>query len=87
MKTQYKRIAKDDSNWNDRHVGRYELRFGMFRSIRTQNERRQLAGLDADGLPVRRRRLNVPTAWDDFHVVKNYKRSWKDFTKKRHQWE
>ncbi len=87
MKPQYKRITKNGSIWSERHVGRYELRFGMFRSIRTQNERRQLAGLDADGLPVRRRRLNVPSARDDIHAVKNYKRSWKDFTKKRHQWE
>lgn len=68
--------------------GRYVHRHaGYHRSMRTMNELRQLHGDEVDGHPVRRRRLNIPTAYDDLPITRSWKRSWKDFTKKRHQWE
>jgi hypothetical protein len=51
------------------------------------NELRQLTGADHDGEPVRRRRLSIPTAYDDPHISRNYGKSWKDYTKQRKQWD
>lgn len=68
-------------------LGRYEHRYSFMRSPRTQRERRALFGFEHDGLPVRRKRLNLPTTYDDIMLSRNYGRSWKDYTKKRRQWE
>lgn len=66
----------------------YRPSYGRYhRSVRTQNELRQLICADADGLPVRRKRLNLPTAYDDLNVCRRYGKSWKDYTKRRKQWE
>lgn len=70
-----------------RHGGKYHHRYAQYhRAPKTFNEVRQLRGMDADGLPIRRRRLNVPSAYDDVHLGRNYGKSWKDFTKQRRQW-
>lgn len=83
MKKDYKRNFRGH-NTDGRYV---HCHARGHRKMRTMNELRQLHGDDADGLPVRRRRLGIPTYWDDLPISRNWKRSWKDFTKKRHQWE
>lgn len=94
MKKDYDRRDKSGYWWADfwidttSHLGRYEHRYApYFRHPRTQRERRELFGFEHDGLPVRRRRLRVPTAYDDLPIARNYGRSWKDFTRQRRQWE
>lgn len=83
MKKEYKKHCRGRCT-----KGRYVHQYARWhRKVRTMNELRQLHGDDNDGLPVRRRRLLLPTNWDDLPVSRNWKRSWKDFTKKRHQWE
>lgn len=85
MKKDYKRDTED---FGDRWFGRYDHRYrGWYRNPRTQQERRELKGFDREGLPVRRRRLNLPTAYDDLRHARVGGRSWKDYTKFRHQWE
>lgn len=67
---------------------RYTHRWaGYHRHVRTTNELRQLRCDEAEGLPVRRRRLNIPTWYDDLHISRNYGKCWKDYTKRRKQWE
>lgn len=70
---------------------RYAYRFdhgGYHRNPRTQNERRQNFAHEDDGLPVRRRRLGpLPHSYDDLGRSRTYGKSWKDYTKRRHQWE
>lgn len=54
---------------------------------RTFSELRQNNHADNEGLPVRRRRVKVPTCYDDLRVGRSYGKSWKDYTKRRKQWE
>ena len=85
MKKDYKRYGDELGR---RAKGRYVHKYGgYYRLVRTTNELRQLKGDDADGIPVRRRRLTIPTAYDDPNVSRFWKRSWKDFTKNRKQWQ
>jgi hypothetical protein len=68
--------------------GRYKLRWGGYhRYFRTYNEYRQNLLHAHEGLPVRTRRLNLPVLYDDLNIVRNWGRSWKDYTKNRKQWE
>ena len=86
MKKDYRRNERDDDY--PKSEGRYVHKYASYhRHMRTMNEMRQLKGDEADGIRVRRRRLNIPQFWDDLPISRSYKRSWKDFTKKRHQWE
>ena len=90
MKKHYRRGGK---NWwsegtRERYKHCYTLQYGGWcRNVKTTNELRQLKGADADGEPVRRRRLNIPTAYDDPRVSRDYGKSWKDYTKRRKQWD
>jgi hypothetical protein len=76
-------IARTESAFYYRH--RYASWY--CRHPRTTNELRQLRCDDADGLPVRRKRLTIRTAYDDPPVSRNYGKSWKDYTKRRKQWD
>ena len=91
MKSQYERGATYFW-WNEwareRYVDRYCLVVGHYhRHVRTMNELRQLRGADHDGEPVRRRRLTLPTSYDDPMISRNFGKSWKDYTKRRKQWD
>jgi hypothetical protein len=96
VKTNYKRLPalhgwmSKYNGWQEepsRHAGKYRHRYAWyFRYIQTFNEKRQLHACVMDGLPVRRARLTVPDVRDDIMVARNYGRSWKDYTKQRHQW-
>lgn len=79
MKPQYKRIT-----WHDK--GGYEHRYIWYRRVRTFNENRQNTGAIADGYNVRGRRRKLPTVWDDQNPGFMYKKCWKRFTKRKHQW-
>lgn len=81
MKPQYK---KRDLWKRDRQV--YENKYSYFRNPRTRAEIRFLAGADRDGEKVRRRRLTIPSAYDDVCISRNWGKSWKDYTKNRRQW-
>ena len=85
MKRQYERCGEDSI---PSYRGKYRKKWaGQYRYVRTMNEIRQLAADENEGIRVRRRRLNVPTVYDDITIVRNYGRSWKDFTRRRHQWD
>jgi hypothetical protein len=74
----------------NRHEKKYRLRYSCFwygRHVRTFNELRQLINDDAEGLPVRRKRLLLPDWYDDPQVGRHGGRSWKDYTKRRKQWD
>ena len=88
MKKHYERIAKGARPTYPRYEGMYRLINGGYcRNVHTRGELRQLAADEAEGLPVRRRRLNIPTAYDDPLISRNYGRSWKDYTRRPHQWK
>lgn len=95
MKSIYTRDMEDSSyvafyGWvdNRRHKFRYNHKYRfMWRRPRTMNELRQLRFDDHFGLPIRRGRLRLPTLWDDVPLTRNFGKSWKDYTKKRRQWE
>jgi hypothetical protein len=87
MKKHYEIIKDDGTSWGRKHKGRYSCKYGYgHRYVRTYSELRQLYGDKADGIKVRQSRLNIPTLYDDLPVSKDFKRSWKDFTKKKRQW-
>lgn len=91
MKNQYQR-GHANWWWSERSRERYRARYCLvhghyFRHPKTMNELRQLLGADHDGEPVRRRRLLIPTSYDDPHISRNYGKSWKDYTKQRKQWD
>lgn len=87
MKQQYEKITEDsDWCWHTRNVGRYSLKHRYYRSVATQNEHRQNCGAEADGHRVRGKRKYIPHSWDDRRVSRDWKRSWKDFTKNKHQY-
>lgn len=78
MKPQFEK--RSEPQWE----GIYDLRWGgYFRRIKTYNEIRQNYGCPY----VRGKRRNVPTSWDDLYIARNWGRSWKDFTKKRNQYD
>lgn len=91
MKKNYVRGPKfkwASEKYEQRYKHCYRLWFGGYcRYPRTTNELRQLIGAEHDGEPVRRRRLNIRTCYDDPPVARNYGKSWKDYTKRRKQWE
>jgi hypothetical protein len=88
VKKHYERIEPGSRYCFGRHAGMYRLIVGgYFRNVHTRGELRQLAADEAEGLPVRRRRLNIPTAYDDPYISRNYGRSWKDYTRRPHQWK
>ncbi len=69
------RYIHDYASWH----GRYP---------KTTRELRHLICEDHDGIvPVRRSRLNIPTAYDDPCASRNFGKSWKDYTKRRAQWD
>lgn len=93
MKNQYKRDLVDyewsSYGWvENRFYGRYMHQHARyFRYPSTHAERRAVAAVVQDGVPVRASRRKLPTAYDDMAIQRNYGRSWKDYTKKRRQWE
>lgn len=71
---------------------RYNL-LHCHRQLNTTAERRQIYYDDMDPelkeyrVKIRRRRMNVPQAWDDLMVGEwNTWKSWKDHSKRRKQW-
>lgn len=69
-------------------IGKYEhLYCYQWRQVRTFSEIRQHYHALDDGQKVRRRRLLIPTVWDDRTISRNWGRSWKDYTKRRKQWD
>lgn len=74
----------------NRFRGRYRHKYSCWwngRHVRTFNELRQLTNDDAEGLPVRRKRLGIPDWYDDPKLSRCNGRSWKDYTKQRKQWD
>jgi hypothetical protein len=71
----------------------YEVEYNYHRPIHTFSEVRQNMGVLADEelreLNVRPRACRnemVLDSWNDFRISRNFKKSWKDFTKHRKQW-
>jgi hypothetical protein len=67
--------------------------YGYHRRVRTFGEIRANVGAFCDEelrdlkvYPRRCRSAKELDAWNDFGVTRNYKKSWKDFTKLRKQW-
>lgn len=96
MKKHYERDMEDflDIKWlnyiyKNPHKYRYNHRYSfMWRLPRIMSEVRQLHRAVQDGIRVRPSRLaGFPETWDDRNIARNYGKSWKDFTKRRHQWE
>ena len=80
----YKRIKA--GYWNEYYIGRYYCDdLPYYRCPRHFNERRQMEGLRADGLV--RKIKKKPDYCDDLKYSRQYRRSWKDCTKKKYQWE
>jgi hypothetical protein len=91
VKSQYRRNGFP-TWWDERYRLRFKNKYVLvcghyFRHPQTMNELRQLTGAEHDGEPVRRRRLTLPTSYDDGHIARNYGKSWKDYTKQRKQWD
>lgn len=91
MKTQFKRherfVYSRKGGWSNESHMVYRHCFGHHhRWFRTFNEVRQNYHHDLDGHPVRRRRLCIPTIYDDLNRSRDWGRCWKDFTKQRKQW-
>jgi hypothetical protein len=57
--------------------------YGSYRHPHTLNEMRQNCDVEHQQY-VRKRRLDLPTAWDD--IYRDASRCWKDQSKKRRQW-
>ena len=82
-------------NFNWKRIGyQYYVRFHYYRHIRTNQEIREndfIDSYDIDskeyGVKIRRSRSKkmIPTSWDDHFTYG--KKSWKDVTKCRKQWE
>ena len=85
----YTRQRADEDGARDWIDGRYSLveRGYYYRHPKTQNEKRKVAALILDGIPVRRKRRLIPDSRMMRPPARNWGRSWKDFTKRRHQWE
>lgn len=65
---------------------RFQKRWGgMFRRMRTQQERRRNAG-DRTDYGYQGRRKSIPSAWDDIPYSRLGGKSWKDYTRHRRQW-
>lgn len=77
---------EDTFRWID---GRYKLvdRGYYYRHPKTQKERREIEGFILDGLPVRRKRRLIPDSRNMRPPARQWGRSWKDYTKRRKQWE
>ena len=89
MKTQYKKTYRYNSD-DDFYYG---TRYHYCRPIRTSGELRAHAGVKAEEelrdmkiYPRACRNRGNLDSWNDFMVSRNYKKSWKDFTKNHKQW-
>lgn len=94
MKKHYRKIAR----WNATEPGDfYYCTHNYHRPIRTVAEIRANLGLIADGrtdddlrglhiFPRGARGSYELDSWNDFAISRNWKKSWKDFTKNRKQW-
>lgn len=77
--------------WNRRYHYDYKIG-GIYRTIRTTNERRQTSGHVSEyGESIvrgRRRGKNLADAWDDYlNHSTNSASSWKHNSRRRHQWK
>ena len=59
-----------------------------FRAPKTTAERRAAIRAKEDGVRVRAKRnhKNLPNAWDDIRIIRSNPHSWKDNSKRRHQY-
>ena len=97
IKKNYKQIVQEqwfcswDGTWRDRWydkaIGKFRHTLGYHRNIRTFNERKQNHYAKCDGIKVRGNRKHLRTNWDDPRRGRTYGRSWKDYTKRKKQWD
>lgn len=84
--SRYRRCMVD--MYDERWIGRYWTKnYIRDRNVRTFNERRQNHHAECDGIKVRGNRKLIPHSWDDPHVARWGGASWKDYTKRRKQWD
>ncbi len=80
----YKKITA--GHWNEYMLGRFYCDYmSHYRCPRHFNELRQMEAFRTDGLASKIKRR--PDYWNDLRYSRMYRKSWKDCTKKKHQWE
>ena len=78
-KFRYREIRK--SNYSDHH---YFLDMFCYRRPKTFNESKQF---DKKYSRWKRSPSNIPSSWDDIDISDWRSKSWKDRTKRKHQWK
>jgi hypothetical protein len=73
--------------YSESDLGKYRHKYSNARNIHTFNERKQNHYAKKDGILVRGARKHLPTNWDDPRIARVYGRSWKDYTKRKKQWD
>lgn len=97
IKKNYKKIVQEkwfnpwrkvfEDRYSDDSIGKYSHKYAYDRNVRTFNERKANVHAEDDGIKVRGRRKLIPNSWDDPHLARSYGRSWKDYTKRKKQWD